>query len=241
MPRSKATLLRHRYYATCRQHGQLGRWIAGDGPTPGCTKTRRGSPTFARGYPLPLLRSYYSDTTDFFTASPQKDARSRSERPQNAVGTDVGREKGVRTLCCGWLVLLRLSHGKISTSGRINRAPDPFRGENSSPRLSARRKPTTTTKPQQRVLTPSLPPSKTMQTFASVLCTLLVATLASADDVLFDSTGALAVRPIRTVAASGVSPRKPLVWADLPGFESSADNDRLWDPAPDSPDWRRVE
>jgi hypothetical protein len=31
------------------------------------------------------------------------------------------------------------------------------------------------------------------------------------------------------------------VWADLPGFEMNDSNRRLWDPAPDAPDWDRAE
>ena len=37
------------------------------------------------------------------------------------------------------------------------------------------------------------------------------------------------------------APRKPLVWADLPGFERSPEQDRLWDPTADAPDWERAE
>jgi hypothetical protein len=55
------------------------------------------------------------------------------------------------------------------------------------------------------------------------------------------STGKLAVRPIRTVAASQIAPRKPLVWADLPGFERSPEQDQLWNPTAAAPDWHRAE
>ncbi len=54
------------------------------------------------------------------------------------------------------------------------------------------------------------------------------------------SAGELKVTPIRTsVVSSGGS--QGTVWAELPGFEMNDENRRLWDPAPQQPDWGRAE
>jgi len=54
------------------------------------------------------------------------------------------------------------------------------------------------------------------------------------------STGELKVTPIRTsVVSSGGS--QGAVWAELPGFEMNDENRRLWNPAPQQPDWSRAE
>lgn len=54
------------------------------------------------------------------------------------------------------------------------------------------------------------------------------------------ATGELKVTPVRTsVVSSGGS--QGAMWAELPGFEMNDENRRLWEPAPQQPDWRRAE
>ncbi len=50
----------------------------------------------------------------------------------------------------------------------------------------------------------------------------------------------LTVHPVRVAGLSVAAP-KPLVWADLPGFEPDRSYDRLWNPRPTQPDWARAE
>ncbi len=50
----------------------------------------------------------------------------------------------------------------------------------------------------------------------------------------------LTFRPIRVATLSSDAP-KPLVWADLPGFDADGSYDRLWNPQPSRPDWSRAE
>ncbi len=54
------------------------------------------------------------------------------------------------------------------------------------------------------------------------------------------STGELKVTPVRTsVVSSGGS--QGAMWVELPGFEMNDENRRLWDAAPQQPDWKRAE
>jgi hypothetical protein len=55
-----------------------------------------------------------------------------------------------------------------------------------------------------------------------------------------NSTSALKVKPIRTVAAPQDN-RHSVQWADLPGFELNDEARSLWNPSPPRPDWHRAE
>ena len=58
--------------------------------------------------------------------------------------------------------------------------------------------------------------------------------------VVGQSTGELKVKPIR-VAGAATHPKHAAVWSEMPSFEMSDEVRRLWDPAPESPDWKRAE
>lgn len=53
------------------------------------------------------------------------------------------------------------------------------------------------------------------------------------------SRSVVSVRPIRVAQISANGSVNP-VWADLPGFDVSEYTRRLWDPAPEHPDWERA-
>ena len=58
--------------------------------------------------------------------------------------------------------------------------------------------------------------------------------------IIGQSKAPLTVMPIPQ-ANVGRSPDGLPVWADLPGFEVNDETRRLWEPAPEQPDWRRAE